>query len=146
MPIQLPPLQLKCQQTPSENAKAPQFAMESLRPRWCIQRNGTTIVPLIAIDELPDSVLLKGVPIMLTLLEALKSHMELIPGEHPSTRCFATSLTNPSTLRVSPMRRATTLDRIAHPPQKAPRSLLRKAPQLRLSKGTRDLRPRTRLS
>ena len=70
--------------TPSENAKAPQFAMESLRPRWCIQRNGTTIVPLIAIDELPDSVLLKGVPIMLTLLEALKSHMELIPGEHPA--------------------------------------------------------------
>lgn len=71
--------------TSSESIKAQQLAMLGpLRPRWCIQRDGQTVVPLIAIDELPDSVLLKGVPITLTVLEALKARMELITGDYPA--------------------------------------------------------------
>ncbi len=56
----------------------------SLRPHWCIQREDNTVVPLIAIDELPDSVVLKDVPTTLTVLEALKARMELITGDHPA--------------------------------------------------------------
>ena len=71
--------------TLSESIKAQSSVMsESLRPRWCVQRNDNTVVPLIAMDELPDSVVLKGVPTMLTVLEALKARMELITGDHPA--------------------------------------------------------------
>lgn len=71
--------------TPSESTKVQQSAMPGpLRPRWCIQRDGNTVVPLIAMDELPLSVFLKDVPITLTVLQALKAHMELITGDHPA--------------------------------------------------------------
>ena len=70
---------------PSESTKAQQPAMSGLlRPRWCVQRDDNTVVPLIAIDELPLSILLKGVPSTLTVLEALKARMELITGDHPA--------------------------------------------------------------
>ena len=72
-------------QTPSEGTKAQQSVMaEILRPRWCIQRDDNTVVPLIALDELPDSVALKDVPVTVTILEALRARMELIPGEYPA--------------------------------------------------------------
>ena len=35
-------------------------------------------------DELPDSIVLKGVPVKLTVLDALKAHMELIAGDYPA--------------------------------------------------------------
>lgn len=71
--------------TSSESTKAPQPAMsEPLRLRWCIQRDANTVVPLIAIDELPESVLLKDVPMTLTVLEALKVRVELVPGDYPA--------------------------------------------------------------
>lgn len=71
--------------SPSEGTKVHQPAMPgALRPRWCVQRDGNTVVPLIAMDELPDSVFLKDVPTTLTLLEALRARMELIPGDHPA--------------------------------------------------------------
>lgn len=71
--------------TPSESTNAQQSAMAGpLRPRWCVQRDANTVVPLIAIDELPDSVLLKGVPFTMSLIEALKTRMELVPGDHPA--------------------------------------------------------------
>ena len=70
---------------PSESTKAQQPAMSGpLRPRLCIQRDANTVVPLIAIDELPDSVLLKDVPMALTMFEALKVRIELVPGEYPA--------------------------------------------------------------
>ena len=87
--------------TSSESIKAQQLAMLGpLRPRWCIQRDGNTVVPLIAIDELPDSVLLKGVPSTLTVLEALKARMELIAGDHPAhgTRYQLYQPCNPQTV------------------------------------------------
>ena len=69
--------------TPTEFTKAQPPSMSgTLRPHLCVQRDDNTVVPLIAMDELPDSVVLKGVPIKLTVLEALKAHMELIPGDH----------------------------------------------------------------
>lgn len=69
--------------TPPESTNPQQAVMsESLRPRWCVQRDDSTVVPLIAMDELPESVLLKGVPATLTVLEALKARMELITGDH----------------------------------------------------------------
>lgn len=75
-------------QTPEmhhESTKAQQpVTPEPLRPHFCVQRDNDTVVPLIAMDELPDSVVLKGVPTMLTVLEALKARMELIPGNHPA--------------------------------------------------------------
>lgn len=71
--------------TLSESTKAQQSVMsEPLRPRWCVQRDDNTVVPLIAMDELPELVVLKDVPITLTVLEALKSRMELIIGEYPA--------------------------------------------------------------
>ena len=73
-------------ETPSEITKPQQPIMsKTLRPGLCVQRDDNTVVPLIAMDELPDSVVLKDVPIKLTLLEALKAHMELIPGDHRSS-------------------------------------------------------------
>ena len=70
-------------ETPSEITKPQQPIMAKiLRPGLCVQRDDNTVVPLIAMDELPDSVILKGVPIKLTVLEALRAHMELIPGDH----------------------------------------------------------------
>ena len=82
-------------QTPSEGTKAQQPVMaEILRPRWCIQRDDNTLVPLIALDELPDSVALKDVPVTVTVLEALRAHMELIPGAYPS-RGFRYELLRP---------------------------------------------------
>lgn len=69
--------------TPSETIKVQQSVMsEPLRPRWCIQRDENTVVPLIAMDELPEAVILKDLPIVLTVLEALKARMELITGDH----------------------------------------------------------------
>ena len=69
--------------TPSEISKMQQAIMSrTLQPSLCIQRDDNTVVPLIAMDELPESVVLKGIPIKLTVLEALKAHMELIPGDH----------------------------------------------------------------
>lgn len=80
-----PGVQTPTTPSPSESTKAQSSVMsESLRPRWCVQRNDNTVVPLIAMDELPDSVVLKGVPITLTVLEALKARMELITGDHPA--------------------------------------------------------------
>ena len=71
--------------TTSESTKAQQPAMSGpLRPRWCIQRDANTVVPLIAIDELPDLVLLKDVPMTLTMFEALKFRIELVPGDYPA--------------------------------------------------------------
>ena len=82
-------------QTPSDGTKAQQPVMaEILRPRWCIQRDDNTLVPLIALDELPDSVALKDVPVTVTVLEALRAHMELIPGAYPS-RGFRYELLRP---------------------------------------------------
>lgn len=82
-------------QTPSDGTKTQQPVMaEILRPRWCIQRDDNTLVPLIALDELPDSVALKDVPVTVTVLEALKAHMELIPGAYPS-RGFRYELLQP---------------------------------------------------
>ena len=82
-------------QTTSEGTKAQQSVMaEILRPRWCIQRDDNTLVPLIALDELPDSVVLKDVPVTVTVLEALRAHMELIPGAYPS-RGFRYELLQP---------------------------------------------------
>ena len=75
-------------QTPtplSESTKTPNSIMSKpLQPRVCIQRDENTLVPLIAIDELPDSVVLKGVPLKLTLIEALKAHIELINVDYPA--------------------------------------------------------------
>ncbi|CAD6567035.1 MAG: hypothetical protein ASARMPRED_000474 [Alectoria sarmentosa] len=75
-------------QTPvmsSESAEAPRsVALEPLRPRWCVQRDDNTVVPLVAMDELPDSIVLKGIPITLTVLDALRARMELITGDHPA--------------------------------------------------------------
>ena len=71
--------------TQSESIKAKQpIMLESLRPSLCIQRDDNTVVPLIAMDELPNSVVLKGVPTTLTVLDALKFRMELIPGKRPT--------------------------------------------------------------
>lgn len=56
----------------------------SLQPRWCVQRDANTVVPLIAIDELPDLVILKDVPMSLTILEALKARIELVTGDYPA--------------------------------------------------------------
>lgn len=71
--------------TSSESTKAQQSLVSGiLRPRWCVQRDDNTVVPLIAVDELPESVILKGIPIRVTLLEALKARMELTNGEHPA--------------------------------------------------------------
>ena len=71
--------------TLSESTKAQQSVMSgSLRPRWCVQRDANTVVPLIAIDELPDSVILKDVPLSLTILEALKARIELVAGDYPA--------------------------------------------------------------
>ena len=71
--------------TPSESTKTPKSMMPKLlQPRVCIQRDDNTLVPLIAIDELPDSVVLKGVPLRLTLIEALKAHIELINVDYPA--------------------------------------------------------------
>ena len=82
-------------QKPSEGTKAQQSVLaEVLRPRWCIQRDENTLVPLIALDELPDSVTLKDVPVTVTVLEALRAHMELIPGAYPS-RGFRYELLQP---------------------------------------------------
>ena len=70
---------------PSESTKAQQLVIsETLRPHWCVQRDDNTVVPLIAIDELPGSVVLKGIPMTLTVLEALKARMELVSGNHPT--------------------------------------------------------------
>ena len=70
---------------PSESTKAqPAVTPKPLQPRLCVQRDDNTVVPLIAMDELPDSVVLKGVPSKLTVLEALKARMELITGDHPA--------------------------------------------------------------
>ena len=41
-------------------------------------------MPLIAIDELPDSVLLKDMPMTLTMFEALRARIELVPGDYPA--------------------------------------------------------------
>ena len=75
-------------QTPamsSESMKAKQSVLpKSLQPRLCVQRDDNTVMPLVAMDELPDSVVLKGVPVKLTVLEALKARMELITGDHPA--------------------------------------------------------------
>lgn len=69
----------------SESTKAKQSVLpESLNPRLCVQRDDNTVVPLVAMDELPESVVLKGVPVKLTVLEALKARMELITGDHPA--------------------------------------------------------------
>lgn len=74
-------------QTPatlSENTKAQQSAIPgSPQLHWCVQRDANTVVPLIAIDELPDLVILKDVPSSLTILEALKAQLELVAGEYP---------------------------------------------------------------
>lgn len=71
--------------TSSESAEALRsVTSEPLRPRWCVQRDDNTVVPLVAMDELPDSVVLKGVPITLTVLDALRARMELITGDHPA--------------------------------------------------------------
>ena len=71
--------------TPSESIKTPKSIMpKPLQPRVCIQRDDNTLVPLIAIDELPDSVVLKGVPLKLTLIEALKARIELINVDYPA--------------------------------------------------------------
>lgn len=71
--------------TSSESTKAKQSVLpKSLQPRLCVQRDDNTVVPLVAMDELPDSVVLKGVPVKLTVLEALKARMELITGDHPA--------------------------------------------------------------
>ena len=70
---------------PSESLKTPQPIMpKPLQPHFCVQRDDNTVVPLIAIDELPESVILKGVPIKLTVLDALKAHMTLTNGEYPA--------------------------------------------------------------
>ena len=71
--------------TPSEGTKAQSSVMPAaLGPRFCIQRDDNTVVPLIPIDELPESVVLKGVPVTLTMLEALKAKLELVPEMHPA--------------------------------------------------------------
>lgn len=71
--------------TSSESTKTPVLAMpKSLQPRLCVQRDDNTVVPLVAMDELPDSVILKGVPVKLTVLDALKARMELITGDYPA--------------------------------------------------------------
>ena len=71
--------------TLSESTKTPNSTMPKLlQPRVCVQRDENTLVPLIAIDELPDSVILKGVPLKLTLIEALKARMELINVDYPA--------------------------------------------------------------
>ena len=71
--------------TPSESTKTAKSVMpKPLQPCVCIQRDENTLVPLIAIDELPDSVVLKGVPLKLTLIEALKARMELINVDYPA--------------------------------------------------------------
>ena len=75
-------------QTPtilSESSKTPKPVMpKPLQPRLCVQRGDNTVVPLVAVDELPDNVVLKGVPGKLTVLEALKARMELITGDYPA--------------------------------------------------------------
>ena len=48
---------------------------EILRPRWYIQGDDNTVLPLIALDELPDSVALKDVPVTVTVLEGLRAHI-----------------------------------------------------------------------
>lgn len=69
----------------SESTKTPVLAMpKPLQPRLCVQRDDNTVVPLVAMDELPDSVILKGVPVKLTVLDALKARMELITGDYPA--------------------------------------------------------------
>ena len=71
--------------TPSESTKTPKSIMpKPLQPRVCVQRDENTVIPLIAIDELPDSVVLKGVPLKLTLIDALKARMELINVDYPA--------------------------------------------------------------
>ena len=71
--------------TPSESTKTTKSVMpKPLQPRVCIQRDENTLIPLIAIDELPDSVVLKGVPLKLTLIDALKARMELINIDYPA--------------------------------------------------------------
>ena len=70
---------------PSESTKTPKATMpKPLQPRICVQRDENTLVPLNAIDELPDSVVLKGVPLKLTLIEALKARIELINIDYPA--------------------------------------------------------------
>ena len=70
---------------PSESTKTPKSIMpKPLQPLVCVQRDENTLVPLIAIDELPDSVVLKGVPLKLTLIEALKARIELINIDYPA--------------------------------------------------------------
>lgn len=71
--------------TSSKDIKTPVPAMpKPLQPRLCLQRDDNTVVPLVAMDELPDSVILKGVPVKLTVLDALKARMELITGDYPA--------------------------------------------------------------
>ncbi len=47
----------------------------SLQPTWCVKRKDDTYVPLIAVDELPESVRLIGVPAAMTMEEMVKAEM-----------------------------------------------------------------------
>ncbi|KAK4693152.1 hypothetical protein P7C71_g4197, partial [Lecanoromycetidae sp. Uapishka_2] len=46
---------------------------DSLRPVWCVQRSEDSFVPLIAVDELPESVNLVGVPTVMTMKEMVNA-------------------------------------------------------------------------
>ena len=63
--------------TPLQKSTAPQSRVMSdlLRPTMCIRRNELTYVPLIAVDELPDSVRLIGVPTTMTQNEMVEAGM-----------------------------------------------------------------------
>ena len=54
-----------------------------LKPIYCIQRDADTIVPLIAVDELPEDVKLKGVPLKMSLLEGFQGKFQLV-GDQPA--------------------------------------------------------------
>ncbi|OCL14590.1 hypothetical protein AOQ84DRAFT_384620 [Glonium stellatum] len=58
------------------------MSSKTLRPRWFISRDNGVMVPLVAVDELPEGIRLQGAPRKLTLAEV--RGMEFL-GEFPPT-------------------------------------------------------------
>lgn len=61
---------------------------DSLRPIWCIQRSDNNYVPLIAIDELPDSVRLIGVPATMTMKEVVNAGLACKGEQNTHGKCY----------------------------------------------------------
>lgn len=61
---------------------------DSLRPIWCIQRSEDTYVPLIAIDELPESVRLVGVPSTMTMKEMVNAGLACKGEQNSHGKCY----------------------------------------------------------